>query len=65
MVVNHEEQYAIWRLDEPLPKGWRAEGTKGAEEECLAHIGRVWKDMRPLSIRSVPGDPESAGPRSP
>ncbi len=55
VVVNHEEQYSIWLLAEPLPTGWRAEGTRGTEEECLAHIGRVWTDMRPLSIRSGTG----------
>jgi len=55
VVVNHEEQYSIWPVAEPLPAGWRAEGTKGTEEECLAHIGRVWTDMRPLSIRERPG----------
>ena len=30
---------------------WRAEGTDGTHEECLAHIGQVWTDMRPLSLR--------------
>jgi len=55
VVVNHEEQYSILRLGEPLPKGWRAEATTGTEMECLAHIGRIWIDMRPLSIREKPG----------
>jgi len=65
VVVNHEEQYSIWRLDEPLPKGWRAEGTMGTEDECLAHIGQVWTDMRPLSIRDQPETTGAAEPRSP
>lgn len=30
---------------------WRAEGTTGTREECLARIGEVWTDMRPLSLR--------------
>lgn len=51
VVVNHEEQYSIWPLDEPLPQGWRAEGTKGTAGECLNHIEKIWTDMRPLSIR--------------
>jgi MbtH protein len=51
VVVNHEEQYSIWPLGEPLPAGWAREGVLGTAEECLAHIGRVWTDMRPLSIR--------------
>lgn len=51
VVVNGEEQYSIWFADRELPPGWRAEGTEGSREECLAHIGTVWTDMRPLSLR--------------
>jgi len=51
VVVNDEEQYSIWLADRELPAGWRAEGTDGTHEECLAHIGQVWTDMRPLSLR--------------
>ncbi|WP_179956974.1 MbtH family protein [Amycolatopsis anabasis] len=51
VVVNHEEQYSIWSADRELPAGWRAEGTRGTREECLAHIDKVWTDMRPLSLR--------------
>lgn len=51
VVVNEEEQYSIWLDDRALPAGWRAEGTRGRREECLEYIGRVWTDMRPLSLR--------------
>jgi MbtH protein len=51
VVVNDEEQYSIWRADREIPAGWRAEGTEGPKGDCLAHIGRVWTDMRPLSLR--------------
>ncbi|MFJ4919561.1 MbtH family protein [Streptomyces sp. NPDC088725] len=51
VVRNDEEQYSIWRADRELPEGWYAEGTSGTREECLEHIGRVWTDMRPLSVR--------------
>ncbi|WP_405858821.1 MbtH family NRPS accessory protein [Streptomyces sp. NBC_00090] len=51
VVLNTEEQYSIWWTDRPLPAGWTAEGTEGSREECLAHIGEVWTDMRPLSLR--------------
>jgi MbtH protein len=50
--MNDEEQYSIWRLDRELPDGWHREGTFGTKEECLGHIGRVWTDMRPKSLRS-------------
>ncbi|WP_460068174.1 MbtH family protein [Streptomyces sp. YKOK-I1] len=51
VVLNDEEQYSIWAADRDLPAGWRAEGTTGSREECLARIGEVWTDMRPLSLR--------------
>jgi MbtH protein len=51
VVVNDEQQYSIWRADAELPPGWRAEGTTGAREACLARIDEVWTDMRPLSLR--------------
>lgn len=51
VVVNHEEQYSIWPQHREVPDGWREEGFRGEQEECLSHIGRVWTDMRPLSLR--------------
>ncbi|MFD7840644.1 MbtH family protein [Streptomyces sp. NPDC059761] len=51
VVLNDEEQYSIWWSDRDLPAGWRAEGTEGTREVCLAHIDTVWTDMRPLSLR--------------
>jgi MbtH protein len=51
VVVNDEEQYSLWPAGRPLPAGWRAEGVEGTEDECAAHIDRVWVDMRPLSLR--------------
>ena len=51
VVLNDEEQYSIWWENREIPAGWRAEGTRGTKEECLAHIREVWTDMRPLSLR--------------
>lgn len=50
-MVNHEEQYSIWRADREIPLGWRDAGKQGTKDECLAHIETVWTDMRPLSLR--------------
>jgi MbtH protein len=51
VVVNHEEQYSIWPRNRQVPAGWREVGVSGRKEECLAHIEKVWVDMRPLSLR--------------
>jgi MbtH protein len=51
VVINHEEQYSIWAVDRENPAGWRDAGKTGRKPECLAYIGQVWTDMRPLSLR--------------
>ncbi|KAA0068965.1 MbtH family NRPS accessory protein [Rhodanobacter sp. T12-5] len=56
VVVNHEEQYSIWPAGRDIPSGWRADAFEGTRAECLAHIARVWTDMRPLSVRHHLGE---------
>ena len=51
VVINHEEQYSIWPIDQTIPKGWQAVGEPGSKEACLDYINKVWVDMRPLSLR--------------
>ncbi|MFF7240126.1 MbtH family protein [Streptomyces collinus] len=51
VVANDEEQYSLWEADRPVPAGWHPQGVRGTRAECLAHIERVWTDMRPLSLR--------------
>jgi MbtH protein len=52
VVVNDEEQHSIWLAERELPPGWRTAGRSGTKDECLQHIGEVWTDMRPLSLRN-------------
>ncbi|WP_163572843.1 MbtH family NRPS accessory protein [Fodinicola feengrottensis] len=51
VVCNDEMQYSIWLEGRPVPAGWHLEGTRGDRDECLAHIEKVWTDMRPASLR--------------
>lgn len=51
VVTNDEEQYSLWPQDRDLPDGWREEGVTGTKAACLAHIDKVWTDMRPASLR--------------
>jgi len=53
VVVNHEEQYSIMLIDHDNPNGWRDAGKTGSKAECLAYVGQVWTDMRPLSLRKA------------
>jgi MbtH protein len=50
VLVNHEEQYSLWPAHIKIPRGWE-ECKTGTKEECLAYVGEVWTDMRPLSLR--------------
>jgi MbtH protein len=56
VVVNDEEQYSIWPVGRAVPAGWRQTGTSGGRAECLDHIGEVWTDMRPRSVRGDSSD---------
>jgi MbtH protein len=51
VLVNHEEQYALWPADLDIPLGWKETGKSGPKKECLAYVDEVWTDMRPLSVR--------------
>jgi MbtH protein len=51
VVINHEEQYALWPARQAAPLGWNDAGKTGTREQCLDHIEEVWTDMRPLSLR--------------
>jgi MbtH protein len=53
VVRNDEEQYSIWPADRAPPAGWTAQGAFGTKAECLDHIERTWKDLRPLSLRTA------------
>ncbi|MEU4445604.1 MbtH family protein [Actinosynnema sp. NPDC050801] len=51
VVVNDEEQHSIWPAVKQVPAGWIPSGFEGSRVECLAHIERVWTDIRPRSLR--------------
>jgi MbtH protein len=53
VVLNDEEQYSVWDTERELPPGWRPAGVQGTRTECLEHIGEVWTDMRPKSLRDA------------
>jgi MbtH protein len=64
VVLNHEQQYSIWPAHKELPPGWMPDGTEGSKADCLAHIDRVWTDMRPASLRKLM-DAAAAPPPAP
>ena len=57
VVLNQERQYSIWPVSAPVPQGWDDGGKTGTKAECLAYIGEVWTDLRPLSLRRAMDKP--------
>lgn len=51
VVRNHEDQYSIWRHDQPVPAGWETVGPPAPKARCLERISELWTDMRPASLR--------------
>jgi uncharacterized protein YbdZ (MbtH family) len=51
VIVNEEEQYAIWPEFKEIPTGWKYADKTDAKADCLAYIREVWVDMRPLTVR--------------
>ena len=60
VVVNQEEQYALWLEFKEIPLGWRDAGKVGTKAECMAWVDEVWTDMRPLSLRRHLEEAEAA-----
>lgn len=53
ILVNHEEQYALYPVARELPDGWTPTGFSGTEDECVAHVDTRWSDTRPRSVRTA------------
>ncbi len=53
VVINHEEQYAIWHFNIEAKDGWENTEIRGKLAKCKDYIEEVWTDMRPLSIQKM------------
>jgi MbtH protein len=51
VVVNEEEQYALWPLAMVNSAGWSDAGKTGTKEECMTYVNEVWSDLTPRSLR--------------
>jgi MbtH protein len=53
VLINDEEQYAIFPAVLETPGGWREDGFTGSEDECVSYVDATWTDMRPRSLREA------------
>lgn len=51
VVINDEEQHALWAAGLAVPAGWSTVFGPASKAECLAYVNEHWTDMRPLSLR--------------
>jgi amino acid adenylation domain-containing protein/thioester reductase-like protein len=52
VVVNDEDQHALWRAGLDVPPGWRHGSAMMSRSECLAAIAGSWPDVTPASVRA-------------
>ena len=52
VVVNDQDQRALWRAGLDVPSGWRRASAVMARGECLTAIDRGWPDIAPASVRA-------------
>ncbi|WP_371600263.1 condensation domain-containing protein [Streptomyces sp. NBC_00564] len=50
VIVDDQEQYFLLPQGQEVPDGWKAEGTTGGVEMCLAHVVDVVNGLRPLPL---------------
>lgn len=53
VVVNDEEQHALWPTYADVPDGWRIVAGPAGRAESIAYVEENWTDMRPRSLREA------------
>ncbi|MGH3532390.1 MAG: MbtH family protein [Mycobacterium sp.] len=53
VLVNDEDQHALWPAFADIPDGWRQVFVAAGRAECLQYVEEHWTDMRPKSLREA------------
>ncbi|MEU3742385.1 MbtH family NRPS accessory protein [Streptomyces sp. NPDC032198] len=53
VVVNDEEQHALWPTFTGVPGGWRVVAGPMGRAESIAYVEEHWTDIRPRSLREA------------
>ncbi|MFE3826558.1 MbtH family protein [Streptomyces sp. NPDC059092] len=51
VVVNHEDQHALWPSFAEVPAGWEPVFGPAGHGACLEYVERNWTDLTPRSAR--------------
>ena len=52
VVVNDQNQHALWQAGLDVPPGWRSSSAVMPRSECLAAVAASWHDVTPASVRA-------------
>ncbi|WP_019811744.1 MbtH family protein [Saccharomonospora halophila] len=50
VVVNPEEQYALWPASVPVPRGWTSVFGPRDRAGCGRYLAQHWTDSRPRGL---------------
>lgn len=50
VVVNSENQHALWPVAIQVPDGWTVVHAGDTRQNCLAYVEENWTDIRPASL---------------
>jgi MbtH protein len=53
VLVNEEEQHALWPTFAEVPEGWKAVYGEDSRAACLAYVDQHWTDLRPKSLQAA------------
>ncbi|MBT2542024.1 MbtH family protein [Streptomyces sp. ISL-44] len=53
VVVNDEEQHALWPTFAVVPDGWRVVAGPAGRAQSIAYVEENWTDLRPRSLREA------------
>lgn len=53
VVVNDEDQHALWPDYSEVPAGWTQRFGPDKKAACLDYVKQNWTDMRPRSLREA------------
>ncbi|MDF7759296.1 MbtH family protein [Kosakonia cowanii] len=52
VLVNQENQHALWPEFIQIPDGWEPTFGPAARAECLQYIEQNWTDIKPRSLQN-------------
>jgi MbtH protein len=54
VIVNEEDQYTYWPVDQALPLGWvKVDPFAGNKQMCTDYVDEIWNDFNPLHHKMV------------